>query len=168
MYVEKLYFELKEKLGLIPNMYLLQVKIQFRLKFLTCSLIRDFLCLLAPIIHELVIGLGDKGNWESTYNPHHIRWDSWDVFCPPNVGLCELASQKQKIQHWEGKSTTFCRYMVFESSVPMYCDEDVFYGNFWGVDRQELSLFEGAKVSHGTQTGDKYVDVKLVIFSDVI
>ena len=52
------------------------------------------------------------------YNPHHISWDSWDVFCPPNVGLFELASQKQKIQHWEGKSTTFCRYMVFAPVFP--------------------------------------------------
>ena len=51
-----------------------------------------------------------KGNF-SDYNPRHISWDSWDVFCPPNVGLCELASQKQKIQHWEGKSLSlygFC------------------------------------------------------------
>ena len=23
-----------------------------------------------------------------TYDPRHIGWDSWDVFCPPNVGLC--------------------------------------------------------------------------------
>ena len=53
-----------------------------------------------------------------TYNPRHIGWDSWDVFCPPNVGLCQLASRKQKTQHWEGKNTTFCRYMLFAPGVP--------------------------------------------------
>ena len=53
-----------------------------------------------------------------TYNPRHIGWDSWDVFCPPNVGLHQLASQKQTTQLWEGKNTTFCRYMLFAPDVP--------------------------------------------------
>ena len=59
-----------------------------------------------------------------TYNPRHIGWDSWDVFCPLNVGLCQLASEKQKTQHWEVKNTTFCRYMVFAPDVPTKCYED--------------------------------------------
>jgi len=42
----------------------LQVKIKFRSKFFKPRLILYFLSLLALIIHEL--GLGDKGNWEST------------------------------------------------------------------------------------------------------
>ena len=36
-------------------------------------------------------------------NPRLISWDSWDVFCPPNVGLCELVSQKQKYSTLGGK-----------------------------------------------------------------
>ena len=71
-----------------------------------------------------------------SYNPRHISWESWDVYCPPNVGLCELASQKQKVQHWEGKSKTFCRYTVFAPDVPTYCDEDcsssLFVAGGWG------------------------------------
>ena len=41
-------------MGLIPRMYVLQVKIQFTLKFFSAynSLILDFLCLLAPIISK--------------------------------------------------------------------------------------------------------------------
>ena len=66
-----------------------------------------------------------------SYNPRHISWDSLgDVFCLPNVGLRELASQKQKIQHWEGKSTTFCRYTVFAPGVLTYCDEDCSSSSF--------------------------------------
>ena len=47
----------------IKPQYLLQVKIIFRYVFQP-RLILNFLCLLALIIHEL--GLGDKGNLEST------------------------------------------------------------------------------------------------------
>ena len=37
----------------------------------------------------------------------HISWDSSDIFCPLNVGFCQLACQKQKHSHWERSSTTF-------------------------------------------------------------
>ena len=46
-------------------------------------------------------GLRNKGSSESTYNPLQISWDSSDIFCPLNVSVCELASQKLNIQHWE-------------------------------------------------------------------
>ena len=47
-----------------------------------------------------------------------VTWDSCDIFCPLNVGFCELVSQKQEIQYWEGKSQTFCRNMVSVPGVP--------------------------------------------------
>ena len=37
---------------------------------------------------------------------------------PPNVGFCELASQKYKIQRWEGRSTTFSWNMGTARGVP--------------------------------------------------
>ena len=46
-------------------MYMLQVKIKFRLKNVQPRLILYFLCLWAVTIHEL--GLEDKGNWKSIY-----------------------------------------------------------------------------------------------------
>ena len=52
------------------------------------------------------------------YNPRHIRWDSWDVFCPPNVGFCELALQKpeREIQQWKVKIHNFLlEYRLFEA-----------------------------------------------------
>ena len=58
------------------------------------------------------------------YNPRHISWDSYDVFCPLNVGFCDLISQKPEIQHWEGRNTTVCRNMVTVSGVPTQLDED--------------------------------------------
>ena len=38
-----------------------------------------------------------------SYNPRHISCDIWDVFYPPNVGLCELASQGAKNSTLGGK-----------------------------------------------------------------
>ena len=38
---------------------------EIQVKIFYPRLILNFLCLLAPIIHEL--GLGNKGIWESTY-----------------------------------------------------------------------------------------------------
>ena len=66
-----------------------------------------------PLSWKLSVMLGpvQTSNFKN-YNPRHISWDSCDVFCPPNVGFCELASQKQKIPHWEGKTKTFSRNMV--------------------------------------------------------
>ena len=56
------------------------------------------------------------------YNTHLISWDSCDVFCPSNVGFCEVASQKPEIQHWEGKNTTFCWNMGVARGVPTQRD----------------------------------------------
>ena len=58
-----------------------------------------------------------------THNTCHISWDSYDVFCPPNVGFCDLASQKPEIQHWEGQHT-FCWNMGVVRGVPIQCYED--------------------------------------------
>ena len=38
--------------------------------------------------------------------------------------------REQKIQHWEGKSTTICRYAVFAPGFPTYCDEDCSSSSF--------------------------------------
>ena len=38
-----------------------------------------------------------------SYNPRHISCDIWDVFYPPNVDLCELASQRAKNSTQGGK-----------------------------------------------------------------
>ena len=63
-----------------------------------------------PLSWKLSVMLGpvQTSNFKN-YNPRHISWDSCDVFCPPNIGFCELASQKQKIPHWERRSITFSR-----------------------------------------------------------
>ena len=61
---------------------MLQVKITFRLDFLTYGkLILNFFCILALIIHEL--GHGDKENWESTFG---FAWENNQHFAtPPTV-----------------------------------------------------------------------------------
>ena len=65
--------------------YMLQVKIKFKIKFkknlLTYSrLVLNFFCLLALIINEL--GLGDKENWESTQLGRKI---STNIFLTCNI-----------------------------------------------------------------------------------
>ena len=47
------------------NVYILQVKINFRLKFFLTTVDSQFPCLLA-LIHEYLLGPEDKENWEST------------------------------------------------------------------------------------------------------
>ena len=61
---------------------MLQVKITFRLDFLTYGkLILNFFCILALIIHEL--GHGDKENWGSTFG---FAWENNRHFAtPPTV-----------------------------------------------------------------------------------
>ena len=75
-----------------------------------------------------------------TYNTCYISWDSYDIFCNPNVGLCQLASQKTEIQHWEGRNTTFCWIMGVARGLSQLklCDKDcgsvqltVFGSIFW-------------------------------------
>ena len=55
------------------------------------------------------------------YNPRHIRWDSWDVFCRPNVGFYELALQKpeREIQQWKVKIHNFLlEYRIYSINRP--------------------------------------------------
>lgn len=58
------------------------------------------------------------------HNPRHISWDTCDVFWPPNVGFCKLASQNSEIQHWKGGNRTLCWNMGGASGVPTERDED--------------------------------------------
>ena len=59
-----------------------------------------------------------RGKTYCTFNTRDISWDSGDIFCALNVGFGELTSQKQKNQHWEGRSTTFCRNYVYSTGCP--------------------------------------------------
>ena len=52
-----------------------------------------------------------RGKTYCTFNTRDISWDSGDIFCPLNVGFCELASQKQKNQHWEERAQLFVGIM---------------------------------------------------------
>ena len=59
-----------------------------------------------------------RGAKRTVFDTRHTSWDSGDIFCPLNVGFCELASHKQKNQHWEGRSTTFCRIYGYSTGCP--------------------------------------------------
>ena len=60
-------------------------------------------CVSAKSFHQIIGGHDGSLRYSAkTYNTRHISWDSCDVFCPSNVGFCELASQKPEIQHWGG------------------------------------------------------------------
>ena len=70
---------------------MLQVKITFRLDFLTYGkLILNFFCILALIIHEL--GHGDKENWESTFGSPE---KTTDILPRHQLFLGEMMSEKR-------------------------------------------------------------------------
>ena len=52
-----------------------------------------------------------RGKTYCTFNTRDISWDSGDIFCALKVGFCELASQKQKNQHWEERAQLFVGIM---------------------------------------------------------
>ena len=57
----------------------------------------------------------------------HVGYISWEgpIFMPPQCWFLRVGITKaKKIQHWEGKSTTFCCNMVAALDVPYICDED--------------------------------------------
>ena len=59
-----------------------------------------------------------RGKSYCTFNTRDISWDGGDIFCALNVGFGKLASQKQKTQHWEVRSKTFCRNYVYSTGCP--------------------------------------------------
>ena len=59
-----------------------------------------------------------RGKTYCTFNTRDISWDGGDIFCALNVGFGRLASQKQKTQHWEVRSKTFCRKYVYSTGCP--------------------------------------------------
>ena len=53
-----------------------------------------------------------------SYNTRHISWEG-PILVPPQCWFLRVGITKaKKIQHWEGKSTTFCRNMVAAPDVP--------------------------------------------------
>ena len=59
------------------------------------------------------------------------------------VGMSEA---KQKNQHWEGRSTTFCRNMGTAWAVPTYCDEDCGFHGSEGVKGPRDTPIHGPRV----------------------
>ena len=80
-------------------------------------------------------------------NTRHISWDSSGIFCPLNVGFASWhVRSKKKNQHWEGRSTTFCRNMGTAWAVPTYCDEDCGFHGSEGVKGPRDTPIHGPRV----------------------
>ena len=73
-----------------------------------------------------------RGKAYCTFNTRDISWDGGDIFCALNVGFGGLASEKQKNQHWEGRSTTLCRNNVYSTGCPSLL--------WWELVLENLSL----------------------------